>query len=148
MNNITYSIIDPKHSDSDSDSDSNIIQNSNNSNHSSNNWDEILLTEKSPNNEINKDIGLNNSLSFCNEICAREMDLDLNYSVKYLSAILDYYEIKKNKLNKKDMISKIVEFEIKSENNYIVENRRRLFENFIELKNDTFFSKFIVSNFT
>ena len=141
MNNITYSIIDSKNSDNDS----NATDSSNDND--SNKWSEISLTHKSTNKEINNKCTAE-SLSLCNELCAREMDLELNYSVKYLSAILDYYEIKKTRLNKKGIISKIVEFEMEITNQYIVENRKRLFENFIELKNDTFFSKFIVSNFT
>ena len=141
MNNITYSISDSKNSDMDSDATDSSNDND------SNQWSEISLTHKSTNKEINNQC-ITESLSLCNELCAREMDLELNYSVKYLSAILDYYEIKKTRLNKKGIISKLVEFEMEITNQYIVENRKRLFENFIELKNDTFFSKFIVSNFT
>ncbi len=47
-------------------------------------------------------------------------------------------------MNKKEIIIKIVEFEMNPENTYIVDTRKRLFENFLELKNDAFFSKYIV----
>ena len=82
----------------------------------------------------------------CSELIARQIDYDMNYTVKYLGQILEYYGFKKGKLNKKDIILKIVEFEMKSNNKCIVDTRKRLFENFIELKNDPFFSKYIVIN--
>ena len=132
MNNITYSIIDSKNDNSSNDSPTN---------NGANPWEEISLKNKNETTVLDSD-----STNICNEICAREMEYELNFTVKYLNAILDYYEIKKNKLNKKKIISKIVEYEINTDNQYIVENRKRLFENFVELKNDQFFSKFIVSN--
>ena len=134
MNNITYSIIDSKNDNSSTDSPTN---------NGAHPWEEISLKKENTPYSLDSD-----SANMCNEICAREMEYELNYVVKYLTTILDYYGIKKNKLNKKEIISKIVEFEMDINNQYIVENRKRLFENFIELKKDPFFSKFIVSNFT
>ena len=58
----------------------------------------------------------------------------------------DYYKLKKNRLNKQQLIVNIVNFEIDANNFYEVENRKRLFDNFLELKNNKFFSKFIISN--
>jgi hypothetical protein len=134
MNNITYSIIDSK-----KDSDNYISSPSN----ESATWDEIYLTENKKN-----DVKTNQLINEENELYARELEYDLNYSVKYLGIILDFYNIKKNKLNKKAIIKKILDFEINIKNSAKVETRKRLFDNFIELKNDQFFSKFIVSNFT
>jgi len=82
----------------------------------------------------------------CNELIARQIDYEMNYTSKYLGQILEYYGIKKYKLNKKNTIIKIVEFEMVPENRDVVDTRKRLFENFIELKNNSFFSKYIVSN--
>ena len=45
------------------------------------------------------------------------------------------------------MIEKIVEYENNPENNFTVFERKRLFDNYIELKNNKFFSKFIISQF-
>ena len=132
MNNITYSIIESKNDNSSTDSPTN---------NGLYPWEDISLNKD--NETCISDL---NSTNICNELCAREMEYELNYTVKYLNAILEYYGIKKKKLNKKEIISKIVEFEMNVDNQYIVENRKRLFENFIELKNDPFFSKFIVSN--
>ena len=62
---------------------------------------------------------------------------------------MDYYQIKKTnlsyRLTKKQMIEKIVEYENIPENYYNVVERKRLFDNYIELKNNKFFSKFIIS---
>lgn len=81
------------------------------------------------------------------EYMAREIDYDLNYTSKYLTQILEFYGFKKGKMNKKEIISKIVDFEMDEVNTLMVEKRKRLFNNFIELKNDAFFSKFIIGNF-
>ena len=79
-----------------------------------------------------------------NECLARTIDYELNYNNKYLTAILDFYEIKRQKLNKKELIQKIIEFETNINNQEIVNRRHRLFANFIELKNDKFFGKYIM----
>ena len=63
---------------------------------------------------------------------------------KYLNTILDFYEVKRQKLNKKELVKKIVEFEIDPNNEEIVQQRHKLFTNFAELKNDKFFGKYIM----
>ena len=128
MNNITYSIIE-------NDDDSNSYSNDNN------NSGEIPLTNKKSKIDHTSSI-------IMGERCAREVDYDLNYNVKYLANILEFYGIKKCKLNKKEIIEKILEFEFDTiDNTPIVEERKRLVDNFIELKNDKFFSKFILGSF-
>jgi len=121
MNNITYSIVE---------SPDNTL------------WEDIELKHKSNSNRKE-----NITLSHLDdELRAREIDYELNYTVKYLTSILDFYDIKKNKLNKKDIITRILEFEMKKENFSIIEERKRLFENFAELKNNKYFSKFILGS--
>ena len=97
--------------------------------------------------QINKKSKINDNV---NERYAREIDYELNYTLKYLTAISEFYGIKRGKLNKKQIIEKILDFEFDMciENISVVKERKRLFENFIELKNDNFFSKLILSNFT
>ena len=127
MNNITYTIEEPIANNDIDNSLKDISFNLNdNVTHLDNYGDEIGAT--------------------CSELIARQIDYDMNYNVKYLTQILEYYGFKKGKLNKKDIILKIVKFEMKSDNKYIVDTRKRLFENFMELKNDPFFSKYIVFN--
>ena len=131
MNNITYSITE------------NDDTNSNYSSNDNNKWEEISLANKKSKIDDAKieDIDIS-------ERCAREIDYDLNYTVKYLTNILEFYGFKKGKLNKKEIIERILEFEFDTIDNLpIVEERKRLFDNFIELKNDKIFSKFILGNF-
>jgi hypothetical protein len=131
MNNITYSIIENE-------------DGSNCSSNGNNNWEEISLTNKKSKIDITSSIIMMDA----GERCARELDYDLNYNVKYLTHILEFYGMKKGKLNKKEIIERLLEFEFDTINNLpIVEERKRLFDNFIELKNDKFFSKFILGSF-
>tara|TARA_Y100000389_G_C17468358_1_gene527859 strand:- start:6798 stop:7181 length:384 start_codon:yes stop_codon:yes gene_type:complete len=81
-----------------------------------------------------------------NELLAYELDYDLNYTIKYLTQILEFYGFKKCKKSKKEIIRKIINFEMLEENSEIVYMRKRMFDNFIELKNNSFFSKYIISN--
>ena len=75
---------------------------------------------------------------------ALELHYKTNYNIKTLGHILDYYQINKRKLRKDEMIQLIVMYENEKNNIEIVENRRRLWENFKELISDPFFSKFII----
>jgi hypothetical protein len=80
------------------------------------------------------------------EYAAMEIDYELNYNIKYIQQIADYYNLKRNKSKRKtEIIIKILDFEMDPNNIIIVETRKRLFENFTELKNDPFFGKFIIS---
>ena len=138
MNNITYSITENVSGDL-------ISSSSHNSDNEISNWEDIPLTcKKSKKNE--NIIDAYNYDNDNGERYARELDYDLNYNLKYLTNILEFYGLKKGKLNKKEIIKKILEFEFDTciENLPIVEERKRLFDNFIELKNDNFFNKFIL----
>ena len=81
-------------------------------------------------------------------IVAKVLDYELNYNYKYIVNIMEYYELKKCKMNKSEMIKVIVEYENMDKNSLKVEERKRLFDNFIELKHNKFFNKFILSNLT
>jgi len=94
-----------------------------------------------------KEIELENTMDYMdNENFAKELDYKLNYSNKYLQAIMDFYGLKKSKLNKELISKTIVEFESKIQNEKIINKRKRLFENIEELKNDEYFRKFIIWN--
>jgi len=110
---------------------------------------ECNIIEKENENTYNYEINIyaNNYEINSNEIVAQQINYDLNYPLKYINNIMDFYQIKKSKLNKKQMIEKIVEYENNPENNLTVFERKRLFDNYIELKNNKFFSKFIISQF-
>jgi hypothetical protein len=67
-----------------------------------------------------------------------------NYNVKNLTNILGYYNINKNKLVKDEMVQLIILFENEPSNKKIVYQRKRLWNNIIELKNNDYFKKFIL----
>jgi len=125
MENITYNI-----------KENNIINNNNitiKENKIKN--DIILLENTSDSDYINQ---------FENEQYARSIDYEINYSIKYLTILLELYGIKKTKMNKFTIIKTLVDFEMNSNNILIVNNSKRLYENLIELKNNSYLSKFIL----
>ena len=67
-----------------------------------------------------------------------------NYNVKSLTNILGYYNINKNKLVKDEMVQLIILFENEPSNKPIVYQRKRLWKNILELKNNDYFKKFIL----
>lgn len=113
------------------------------------------IIEKTNEIKSTNETNLTNETNFTNEtkltnetnidcFIAQQIDYDMNYPLKYIVQIMDYYQFKKTKLNKKQMIERIVEYESLPENFYNVCERKRLFDNYIELKNNKFFSKFII----
>ena len=79
-------------------------------------------------------------------LIALELNYDTNYTVKMLKMIMDYYQISKRKMIKSEMIQSIILFEEDDNNNDIVEKRRKLWGYMKELKEDSFFSKYIIIN--
>jgi len=77
-------------------------------------------------------------------ITAQIIDYSENYNMKMLLHISSYYNIKKNKLKKDDLIVQIIEYENNPENSFQVYNRRRYWHYIVELQNDPFFTKFVV----
>jgi len=76
------------------------------------------------------------------------VDYQLNYTVKQLLLICDYYDIvKSNKLNKctkDEIIHHLMIFENNSENTEMVLKRKQLWFFMSELKIDKFMKKFII----
>jgi hypothetical protein len=75
---------------------------------------------------------------------AQEIDYVENYTLKTLQHIAAYYKLPKTKIKKTILIQSIIEFETRSENSEIVYNRKRLWHYLMELKNDDYFSKFLL----
>ncbi len=73
---------------------------------------------------------------------------DINYTLKQLILICDFYgiskEIKTNKLKKNMIIEFIVDFEENSENFEIVNKRKQYWHFMEELKKDKFMKKYII----
>ncbi len=124
--NITYDIIESKENNISD------IDNHNSDHHS--------------NDDHSNDIG--NIMYNQDEILALITNYNINYSVSYLNNIMEFYNIKKKKKNmkKQDIIDIIVDFETNLSNKNIVSKRIKLFSNFIELKNNDFFNKFIIGS--
>jgi hypothetical protein len=84
------------------------------------------------------------------ENLSRKIDYSINYTVKQLSIICDYYGIlkgmKRNK-NKNELIEALVVFESDPNHFDIVFQRRRLWFYLEELKKDAFMKRFIFANF-
>ena len=77
-------------------------------------------------------------------LLAQEIDYFENYTIKTLQYIASYYKIPKLRIKKHLLIQSIIEFENNVENSAIVYNRKRLWHYLSELKNDDFFSKYIL----
>tara|TARA_Y100000389_G_scaffold204545_1_gene257882 strand:- start:27514 stop:27894 length:381 start_codon:yes stop_codon:yes gene_type:complete len=104
---------------------------------------ESLMAEVNEKHKISEKQDLN---IIPDSLLAWELDYDTNYTVKQLGQISDYYGINKNRLKKDELIQVIILFEEDMNNIYIVETRKRLWENIKELKKDKYFSKFIMFN--
>jgi hypothetical protein len=73
-------------------------------------------------------------------------EYDLNYTLKQLGMIYEYYNIGKiSKLKKADIIQAIVVFEHDGENYEIVMRRQQLWHYLEELKADKFMKRFVLS---
>jgi len=77
-------------------------------------------------------------------IMAQHIDYFENYTVKMLQHIANYYKIPKAKLKKEELIQLIIQFENQDENSEEVYNRKRMWHYINELKNDSYFSKFLI----
>ena len=77
---------------------------------------------------------------------AQMSEYDLNYTLKQLGMIYEYYNIGKiTKLKKADIIQAIVVFEHDAENCEIVMRRQQLWHYLEELKADKFMKRFVLS---
>ena len=77
---------------------------------------------------------------------SRVKEYELNYNMKQLICIYDYYHIgNSNKLKKTELAQLIVAFENDEENSDLVERRQTLWFYMNELKNDPYTKKFIWS---
>ena len=77
------------------------------------------------------------------EIIAQMSDYELNYTLKQLSLICEYYEIKVNKMKKMEIVESLVSFENNLENVEIVMRRQQMWHYITTLKEDKFMKKYI-----
>ncbi len=92
-----------------------------------------------------------------NRICIEDDDMytemvnyDMNFTVKQLLLICDYYglmkDVRTNKMKKQDVIEQILLFENNMENYEMVIRRKELWYYINELKNDKMMKKFVIWN--
>ena len=82
-------------------------------------------------------------------VFAEIKNYDLNYNVKQLLLICEYYGISKgalktNKMKKQDVIEQIVLFENDMSNFEIVQKRKQMWYYITELRDDKFMKKYIL----
>ena len=90
-------------------------------------------------NDFSQDIKEDND-----NLIALELNYSTNYTIKLLKQILDYYNICYKNMLKLEMIQILVLFENDKNNKELVEKRKKLWNNIKELKEDKYFSKYIL----
>ena len=106
---------------------------------------EILNQLKEPNEIQKQDDG--SMYDIHQEYYINSYDYDLNYTVKQISTICEYYNcLPKRKMNKNEMIHLLVMFENNPENSEIVFKRKRMWFYMNELKNDKCMKKYVLWN--
>jgi hypothetical protein len=99
-------------------------------------------------NELNELEIYGNSGDESGDIFLEMKDYEMNYNVKQLMLICEYYDILKdvrtNKLKKQDIIEQILLFEKNVENVEITMKRKELWYYINELKNDKMMKKFVI----
>jgi hypothetical protein len=91
--------------------------------------------------------GLDLSTIQDDDIFIEMKNYELNFNVKQLMLICEYYEMKDiraNKLKKQDIIEQIILFETNPENIEVVTKRKELWYYIDELKNDKMMKKFVI----
>ena len=78
------------------------------------------------------------------------VNYDMNYNVKQLLLICEYYgltkDVRKNKMKKQDVIEQILLFENNMDNYDTVVKRKELWYYINELKNDKMMKKYVIWN--
>jgi hypothetical protein len=121
----------------------------------------FLNDDDDSNDELNNNISLNDILKEINadegsylqntdNLFHEVVNYNINYTVKQLLQICDYYnilkEVKMTKCNKEEIINTIVLFESNPDNYNISCRRKKCWFYINELKNDRFMKKFILWN--
>lgn len=81
------------------------------------------------------------------DISANQLNFELNYNVKQLNFLANFYKLKNKPKNKLQLINEITNFESNLYNESKVYEFKNLMEKFIELKNNSFFKKYIIIPF-
>jgi hypothetical protein len=97
---------------------------------------------------INEDVFLDNYAEYDEYVCNNRSNYTLNYTVKQMLLICNYYNLSKNhklnKLKKEDLANLLISFESDKDNSEIVNMRLTCWFFMNELKKDKFMKKYIV----
>lgn len=98
------------------------------------------------NSEYNSEYNLKSN----NDLYVELIHYGLNYTIKQLLLICEYYgiskDLKNNKCNKSDILNTLIIYENNNENIEKVNKRKILWHYMNELKNDKFMKKFVLWN--
>ena len=123
----------------------NNANNNNNNNNNNNSNQNLSILDDFNNTELNNYVNIKND-----SIVAMMKFYELNFTIKQLLTICEYYgivkELKANKSKKPDIINAIIIFENNPENSDIFLQRQKLWYFMEELKSDKFMKKFIMWN--
>lgn len=75
---------------------------------------------------------------------ALQLDYQINYTIKKLNCIMDYYKLTRIKLCKDQIVDALVRYEMNENNQENVERRKELWNYIKELKKDEYFSNKIM----
>ena len=112
------------------------------------NINEISINEISINEILN--LEYEQKIKGNNDLYVELIHYELNYTIKQLLLICEYYGIAKdlkiNKCNKSDILNTLIIYENNVENAEKVNKRKTLWYYMSELKNDKFMKKFVLWN--
>lgn len=100
-------------------------------------------------NDLHQPFELINTKSFHNmsdnidHLTAQEVEYNINFNMKQLKYIAEYYNLKTKKLSKERLIQSIIEYENDEANYERVVTRKQLWFYLEELKNDDYTKKFV-----
>jgi hypothetical protein len=100
--------------------------------------------------ELNQILNMEYIFKDEDNLCTKIIHYDINYTVKQLLLICEYYGIAKDlritKCNKSDILNTLIIYENNIENLENVNKRKKLWYYMTELKNDKFMKKYVLWN--
>ena len=103
-------------------------------------YEELLNEVNSKHGTIDTD---SDNIDVDNDMIAREIDYQTNYTKKDLDKIADYYNLNKRK-KKMELVEDIVQFENDMLNIEIVYKRKKMWSYIEEIKSDKYLSRYLI----
>jgi len=110
-----------------------------------NNIEDILKEFEDLENEQDPNVNFNIEMSYEQDLIFAKMNnYEINFTVRQLQNICDYYKISCKKMKKPELIAAIVDFENNPEHVVSVMKRQKMWYYMEKMREDTFMKKFIV----